>query len=246
MLKGTTSIVTGGARGIGKGIATKLAKMGSNIVLNYRSSDDEAIALKTALEAFGVTVLLHKGDISVQEDAKALIEAAMQAFGRIDVLVNNAGITKDGLIMRMSVDDFDTVINVNLKGAFLCTRFATTPMLKQKSGKIINISSVVGISGNAGQANYAASKAGLIGLTKSVAKELGGKNITVNAVAPGFIETDMTDKLSEKTKEALVERISLKRLGTVEDIANIVGFLASNEANYITGQVIAVDGGLVI
>ena len=238
------AIITGGAKGIGKGIAIKFAQLGYDIVLNYRSNVPDE--LKQELANLGANVLFVKGDISVEADVATLIDSATEKFGRVDVLINNAGITKDGLIMRMSAQDFDDVIDTNLKGAFLCCRAVSKLFLKQKSGKIINITSVVGISGNAGQANYAASKAGLIGLTKSIAKELGGKGITVNAVAPGFIETDMTEAMPDTAKDMMLGRVSLKRFGKVEDVANLVGFLASKEAEYITGQVISIDGGLSI
>ncbi len=238
------AIITGGAKGIGKGIAIKFAQLGYDIVLNYRSNVPDE--LKQELANLGANVLFVKGDISVEADVASLIDSAVEKFGRVDVLVNNAGITKDGLIMRMSLQDFDDVIDTNLKGAFLCCRAVSKLFLKQKSGKIINITSVVGISGNAGQANYAASKAGLIGLTKSIAKELGGKGITVNAVAPGFIETDMTEAMPDTAKDMMLGRVSLKRFGKVEDVANLVGFLASKDADYITGQVISIDGGLSI
>jgi len=238
------AIITGGAKGIGKAIAIKFAQLGYDIVLNYRSNVPDE--LKEQFTNMGANVLFVKGDISVEADVATLIDSAVEKFGRVDVLVNNAGITKDGLIMRMSAQDFDSVIDTNLKGAFLCCRGVSKLFLKQKNGKIINITSVVGISGNAGQANYAASKAGLIGLTKSIAKELGGKGITVNAVAPGFIETDMTEVMADNVKEMMLGRVSLKRFGKVEDVANLVGFLASKDADYITGQVISIDGGLSI
>lgn len=246
MLKDKVAIVTGGTRGIGRAIALKLADQGANIVINYRNSDKEAEALKAILEEKGVKVLTVKCDISNFEDSKNLMDKCKEVFGKIDILVNNAGITKDTLIMRMKEEDFDNVIDVNLKGTFNCAKHASAIMLKQRFGKIINMTSVVGIAGNAGQVNYAASKAGVIGLTKSLAKELGSRGITVNAVAPGFINTDMTASLSEKVKEEASKNIPLKRLGDPEDVANLVGFLASDAANYITGQVINVDGGMVM
>ena len=246
MLKDKVAIVTGGTRGIGRAIALKLADQGANIVINYRNSDKEAEELKSILEGKGVKVLTVKCDISNFEDSKNLMDKCKEVFGRIDILVNNAGITKDTLIMRMKEEDFDNVIDVNLKGTFNCAKHASAIMLKQRFGKIINMTSVVGIAGNAGQVNYAASKAGVIGLTKSLAKELGSRGITVNAVAPGFINTDMTASLSEKVKEEASKNIPLKRLGDPEDVANLVGFLASDAANYITGQVINVDGGMVM
>ncbi|MDU5492200.1 MAG: 3-oxoacyl-[acyl-carrier-protein] reductase [Clostridium perfringens] len=246
MLKDKVAIVTGGTRGIGRAIALKLADKGANIVINYRNSDKEAEELKAILEKKGVKVLTVKCDISNFEDSKDLMDKCKEVFGKIDILVNNAGITKDTLIMRMKEEDFDNVIDVNLKGTFNCAKHASAIMLKQRFGKIINMTSVVGIAGNAGQVNYAASKAGVIGLTKSLAKELGSRGITVNAVAPGFINTDMTASLSEKVKEEASKNIPLKRLGDPEDVANLVGFLASDAANYITGQVINVDGGMVM
>ena len=246
MLKDKVAIVTGGTRGIGRAIALKLADHGANIVINYRNSDKEAEELKAILEGQGVQVLTVKCDISNFEDSKNLMDKCKEVFGKIDILVNNAGITKDTLIMRMKEEDFDNVIDVNLKGTFNCAKHASAIMLKQRFGKIINMTSVVGIAGNAGQVNYAASKAGVIGLTKSLAKELGSRGITVNAVAPGFINTDMTASLSEKVKEEASKNIPLKRLGDPEDVANLVGFLASDAANYITGQVINVDGGMVM
>lgn len=246
MLKDKVAIVTGGTRGIGRAIALKLADHGANIVINYRNSDKEAEELKAILEGKGVKVLTVKCDISNFEDSKNIMDKCKEVFGKIDILVNNAGITKDTLIMRMKEEDFDNVIDVNLKGTFNCAKHASAIMLKQRFGKIINMTSVVGIAGNAGQVNYAASKAGVIGLTKSLAKELGSRGITVNAVAPGFINTDMTASLSEKVKEEASKNIPLKRLGDPEDVANLVGFLASDAANYITGQVINVDGGMVM
>ena len=246
MLKDKVAIVTGGTRGIGRAIALKLADHGANIVINYRNSDKEAEELKAILEGKGVKVLTVKCDISNFEDSKNIMDKCKEVFGKIDILVNNAGITKDTLIMRMKEEDFDNVIDVNLKGTFNCAKHASAIMLKQRFGKIINMTSVVGIAGNAGQVNYAASKSGVIGLTKSLAKELGSRGITVNAVAPGFINTDMTASLSEKVKEEASKNIPLKRLGDPEDVANLVGFLASDAANYITGQVINVDGGMVM
>lgn len=238
MLKGKCAIVTGAAKGIGKAIALKLASLGANIVLNYRSSEEKAIETENEIKALGVEVLRVKGDISNISDVENLINTAKENFGKIDIMVNNAGITKDTLILRMKEEDFDSVINVNLKGVFNCLKTITPVMVKQREGKIINLSSVVGLSGNAGQVNYAASKAGVIGMTKSLAKEVGARGITVNAVAPGFIETDMTEVLGDKFKEEAKKAIPLKRLGKPEDVANVVAFLASEDANYITGQVI--------
>ena len=237
MLKGKCAVVTGAAKGIGKAIALKLASSGVNIVLNYRSSEDKAIETEKEILSLGVEVLRVKGDISKPNDVENLIDSAKKKFGKIDIMVNNAGITKDTLLLRMKEEDFDSVINVNLKGVFNCLKAITPVMVKQKEGKIINLSSVV---------NYAASKAGVIGMTKSLAKEIGSRGITVNAVAPGFIETDMTDVLGDKFKEEAKKNIPLKRLGKAEDVAEVVAFLASDSANYITGQVIHVDGGMVM
>ncbi|GAA0077943.1 3-oxoacyl-[acyl-carrier-protein] reductase [Clostridium sp. CTA-5] len=246
MLKGKCAIITGAARGIGKAIALKLASLGANIVLNYRSSEEEAKIVAAEIEKMGVEVLTVKGDISNLNEVENLINTAKERFGIIDIIVNNAGITKDTLILRMKEEDFDSIIDVNLKGVFNCLKSVTPVMVKQKHGKIINISSVVGVVGNAGQVNYAASKAGVIGMTKSLAKELGGRGINVNAVAPGFIETDMTSTLGDKVKEEAKKNIPLKKFGTTEDVAGVVAFLASEESKYITGQVINVDGGMVM
>lgn len=246
MLKGKCAVVTGAAKGIGKAIAIKLAREGVNIVLNYRSSEDKAIETEREIQDLGVEVLRVKGDISRVDDVERLIKSAKEKFGKIDIMVNNAGITKDTLILRMREEDFDSVIDVNLKGVFNCLKAISPVMVRQKEGKIINLSSVVGIVGNAGQVNYAASKAGVIGMTKSLAKEIGSRGITVNAVAPGFIETDMTNLLGDKFKEEAKNSIPLKRLGRAEDVAEVVAFLASDNASYITGQVIHVDGGMVM
>lgn len=242
MLKGKTAVVTGGAKGIGKAIAVKFAQEGCNIVLNYRSRLDDEVVKE--IEGYGVECFAIKGDVSNFEDAEKLIKGAKEKFGSVDVLVNNAGITKDGLLMRMSEGDFDSVINTNLKGCFNTIRHASNVMLKQKSGAIINMASVVGEIGNVGQANYAASKAGVIGLTKSTARELASRGITCNAIAPGFIETDMTAVLSDEIKSTMSANIPLKRFGNVEDVAQAAVFLA--KSRYITGQVINVDGGMVM
>lgn len=245
-LKGKTAVVTGASRGIGKAIALKLAELGANIVINYRSSSNSVEELIKEIEAKGSKAIAVQGDVSVFAEAENMMKKAVEAFGSLDILVNNAGITKDGLILRMKEEDFDKVIEVNLKGAFNCIRHATPIMMKQKSGKIINISSVVGVSGNAGQVNYSAAKAGIIGMTKSAARELASRGINVNAVAPGFIQTDMTEVLSDKVKENTLNNIPLKKFGTAQDVANLVSFLASPSADYITGQVINVDGGMVM
>ncbi|MDP4146576.1 MAG: 3-oxoacyl-[acyl-carrier-protein] reductase [Bacillota bacterium] len=246
MLKGKTAVVTGASRGIGRAIALKFAELGANIVLNYRNSAAAVEEVMQEIEAKGAKVVAVQGDISDFEDAEKVIKAAVENFGSLDILVNNAGITKDGLLMRMKEEDFDSVININLKGAFNCIRHASPIMLKQKSGRIINISSVVGLTGNAGQLNYASAKAGILGMTKSAARELGSRGITVNAIAPGFIQTDMTEVLSDKVKESTLNSIPLKKMGAPEDVANAVAFIASDMAAYITGQVLNVDGGMVM
>jgi 3-oxoacyl-[acyl-carrier protein] reductase len=245
-LKGKTAVVTGGSRGIGKAIAMKLAALGANIVINYNSNSASVDQVIKDIEELGVKAVKIQGDVSKFEDAEKIIKTAVSEFGSLDILVNNAGITRDGLILRMKEEDFDKVIDVNLKGTFNCTRHASQIMLKQKSGRIINIASVVGIAGNAGQANYAAAKAGIIGITKSAARELASRGITVNAVAPGYIDTDMTHVLPEKTKEAILGSIPLKKMGKPEDVAEAVAFLASDSASYITGHVLNVDGGMVM
>ena len=242
MLKEKTVIVTGGAKGIGRAIALEFADNGANIVLNYRSALPEGLV--SEIEAKGVKCLPFKADVGNFDEAKALIDGAVSEFKTVDVLVNNAGITKDSLLMRMGEDDFDSVLSVNLKSVFNTVKFASKVMLKQKSGSIINMSSVVGVTGNIGQANYAASKAGIIGFTKSTAREFASRGITCNAIAPGFIQTAMTDVLSDKVKESVLEGIPLKRFGKPEEVAKLAVFLAENK--YITGQVINVDGGMVM
>ncbi|NLW88928.1 MAG: 3-oxoacyl-[acyl-carrier-protein] reductase [Clostridiaceae bacterium] len=242
------AIVTGAARGIGAEIARTLALKGYHIALVDLRLSEELESVKKECVAIqkDCRVILLAADISLEEDCKHAVEATKETFGRVDVLVNNAGRTKDGLAMRMDRDSFSAVIDTNLTGAFMLSSLCLPMMVRQKSGRIINMSSVSGIYGNAGQANYSASKAGLIGLTKSLAKEMGGRGITVNAVAPGFIETQMTDSLPDKVKEAAIERIPLKRFGKPSDVAELVVFLASDEASYITGQVVEVSGGLVL
>lgn len=246
MLKGKCAVITGASRGIGKCIATKFAKEGANVVINYRNNEEEALKVKQELEDLGSQVLVVKADVSELEQAENLIKEAKKEFGRVDILVNNAGITKDNLIIRMKEEDFDSVIKTNLKGAFNCLKAVTPIMLKQKYGKIVNMTSVVGVVGNPGQVNYCASKAGLIGMTKSLAKEIGSRNITVNAIAPGFIDTDMTKILSDDQKKKILSQIPLNKFGNVEDIANVALFLGSENSNYITGQVIHVDGGMAM
>lgn len=237
-----TCIITGSSRGIGRGCAILFAKNGYNVVVNY--SSNEPTELVNELTEMNASFISLKGDISNEEDALMIVEETVKAFGKVDVLINNAGITKDNLMLRMKTEDFKKVIDVNLVGTFNMTKAASAVMMKKRTGRIINISSVVGLRGNAGQVNYASSKAGVIGLTKSVAKELAKRNITCNAIAPGFIETDMTGALSDKIKENILSDIPLGTLGQVEDIANLAYFLASDESKYITGQVIAVDGGM--
>jgi len=245
-LKGKTAIVTGSGRGLGKAIALKLAQMGANIVLNDISGSEDIDATAEEFKALGYNVVVTKGDVRNPDDVENMVKTAIEAFGRIDILVNNAGITRDALLIRMTEKDWDDVLDINLKGAFLCTKAVAKVMIKQRSGKIINIASVSGVMGNAGQANYSASKAGLIGLTKSTARELASRGITCNAVAPGFIQSKMTEVLPEKLKEEYINSIPLKRFGTPEDVANVVGFLASPDSDYVTGQVIHIDGGLVM
>lgn len=246
MLSGKTALITGGSRGIGRAIAKKLSSLGCNIVINYNSNAAPAEELINELKVEGKEGLALQGDVSNFEDAKNIVDTTVKTYGSIDILINNAGITRDTLLLRMSEEDFDQVISTNLKGAFNCTKHASKYMLKKKKGRIISIASVIGLVGNVGQANYAASKAGIIGLTKSVAKELATRNITVNAIAPGFIVSDMTDQLSDEQKSAIKSNIPMNSFGTAEDIANLVGFLASDESGYITGQVINVDGGMAM
>ncbi len=240
----SVALITGGSRGIGRVVALNLAKEGYNITLCYTSNEAAAQETVAEIEKTGVKALAVKADVSKESDVNALVQAARDAFGPIEVLVNNAGITRDGLLLRMSEKDISDVLDTNLKGAFFCTKAVLKDMMKSRYGKIVNITSIVGVTGNAGQSNYAASKAGLIGFTKSVAKEYGSKGICVNAVAPGFIETEMTEKLPEEVKNTYLERISLKRFGTPEDVANVVSFLAGHKSDYVTGQVIEVTGGM--
>ena len=240
------ALVTGGTRGIGRKIAEKFAENGYNLVLNYVSSNVDLEVIKEAFKKYNNSVLILKADVSKYEECENLVKEAINKFGKVDVLFNNAGITKDGLIAMMKEENFSKVIDVNLKGTFNMCRNLVPYMMKNKSGNIVNISSVVGIVGNAGQSNYAASKAGVIGFSKALAKELAGRNIRVNAVAPGFIDTDMTSILSDKVKENIYSQIPLKRMGKAKEVANVVYFLSSEESSYITGQVINVDGGMVM
>ena len=239
------AMITGATRGIGKQIALTLANEGYNIVLNYRTENDELFQAKNEIESKNVNCLTVQGDVTNFEDCKQMIESAIKEFGKIDVLINNAGITKDMLLARMKEEDFKQIIDVNLVGTFNMTKNVISYMMKARSGRIINISSVVGLAGNAGQTNYSASKAGIIGFTKSLAKEVASRNILINAVAPGFIETNMTDVLKQEVKDEIAKNIPLKRMGTPKDVANVVRFLASEDSSYITGQVISVDGGMI-
>ena len=245
-LTGKTAVVTGGSRGIGRAICLKLAGQGANIVLNYAGNAAAAEETRAACEALGVRALAVQGDVADPAACNALIDTAVETFGQVDILVCNAGITRDNLLMRMSDEEFQKVIDTNLKGTFHCMRAVIRPMMKKRRGRIISISSVVGLIGNAGQINYAASKAGVIGMTRSLAREVASRGVTVNAVAPGFIRTDMTDVLGDAVKEGILRSIPLGKLGEAEDVANTVLFLASDEAAYITGQVLSVDGGMAM
>ena len=239
-------LVTGGSRGIGKEVAEVYAENGYDVVINYVSDRTDVEGIKKEFEEKKVKCLLVKADVSNSEDVEKMVEEAIKEFGKIDVLVNNAGITRDTLLMRMSEEDFDKVIEINLKGTYLVTKQVTKYMMKKRQGSIINLASVVGVVGNAGQANYAASKAGIIGFTKSIAKELASRNIRVNAVAPGFIETDMTNILKDEVKENIGNQIPLKRMGTAREVAEVIYFLGTDKSSYITGQVINIDGGMVM
>ena len=241
-----TAVVTGGSRGLGRAVCLELAKGGANVVLCYAGNAAAAEETAKACEALGAQVLAVKCDVSDAAQVKDLMDAAVARFGRIDILVNNAGITRDGLLMTMKEEDFDAVTATNLKGTFLCMKAVARLMMRQRYGRIVNLSSVVGLRGNAGQVNYAASKAGVIGMTKSLAKELASRGVTVNAVAPGFIDTDMTAAMPEAAKTATLASIPMGRLGAPEDVARVVAFLASGEAAYVTGQVLAVDGGMAM
>lgn len=246
MLNGKVAVVTGASRGIGRAAALKLASQGALVIVNYNGSKDRAEEVKKEIEAAGGKAEIRQCNVSDYAACEEMFKEIIVEFGSVDILVNNAGITKDGLLLKMSEADYDAVLDTNLKGTFNCIRFVARQMIKQRGGRIINMSSVSGVLGNAGQANYSASKAGVIGLTKSAARELAGRGITVNAIAPGFINTEMTEALSDKVKEGVVAQIPLGRFGETEDIANAVAFLASEEAGYITGQVLCVDGGMAM
>ena len=241
-----TVFVTGASRGIGKEVALKYAENGYDVIINYVSDKTDVEALENEFKEKGADSLILKADVSNPEEVQNVVDKAIEKFGKIDVLVNNAGITRDNLLMRMSEEEFDKVLEINLKGTFLVTKAVTKYMMKKRSGSIINLSSVVGVAGNAGQCNYSASKAGIIGFTKSIAKELASRNIRANAVAPGFIETDMTDVLPESVKETIHNQIPLKRMGNAKEVAELIYFLGSEKSSYITGQVINIDGGMVM
>lgn len=246
MLKNKVALVTGASRGIGRAIALKLAEKGAKVAVNYAGREDAASETVNMIKQSGGDAFAIKANVANGEEVQQMVKQVIEMFGALDILVNNAGITRDNLIMRMKEADWDDVISTNLKGVFNCTKAVTRQMMKQRKGRIINISSIVGVSGNPGQANYVAAKAGVIGLTKSAAKELASRSITVNAIAPGFIETEMTDELADSLKEEMLKQIPLAEFGQPEDIANVVAFLASDESKYMTGQTIHVDGGMVM
>jgi 3-oxoacyl-[acyl-carrier protein] reductase len=245
-LTGRVALVTGGGRGIGRAIAQALAESGATVTVNYKGNAAAAEETVAAIAAAGGKAAAMQADVSDSADAERLIKATLEAHGKLDILVNNAGITRDGLLMRMKDEDFDAVLATNLRGVFLCTRAALRPMTKQRWGRIVNLSSVIGLIGNAGQANYAAAKAGIIGFTKATAREIASRNVTVNAIAPGFIETEMTGVLGEETRKAILEQIPLGRFGRPEEVAALVCFLASEAGGYLTGQTFAIDGGMVM
>jgi 3-oxoacyl-[acyl-carrier protein] reductase len=245
-LAGKSVLITGASRGIGREIALEMARQGADVAVNYSGSEAKANETVDEIKALGQDAFAIQCDVSNSESVSNMVKETIDRFGKLDILVNNAGITKDNLLMRMKEQEWDDVININLKGVFLCTKAVTRQMMKQRQGRIINIASIVGVSGNAGQANYVAAKSGVIGLTKTTAKELSSRNITVNAVAPGFITTDMTDKLSEEVKTEMLKQIPLARFGDPKDIANVAIFLASDESSYMTGQTLHVDGGMVM
>ncbi len=246
MLTGKVALVTGASRGIGRAIALELAEKGATVAVNFSGSEAKANAVVDEIKSLGREAIAIQADVSNSESVNKMVKSVIDLFGSLDILVNNAGITRDNLLMRMKEDEWDAVINTNLKGVFQCTKAVTRQMMKQRSGKIINIASIVGVSGNPGQANYVAAKAGVIGLTKTVAKELSSRHINVNAIAPGFISTDMTDELPQEVKEEMLKQIPLARFGEPEDIAKVVSFLASEDSKYITGQTLHVDGGMVM
>ena len=246
LLDGKVALVTGASRGIGRAVALKLASEGAKVAINFAGSTAKAEEVKAEIEAKGGQAILVQANVADKEAVAAMVDKVVEAFGQIDILVNNAGITRDGLLARMKEEDFEAVVDTNLKGVFYCTKAVAKLMMKSRSGRIVNMASVVGLTGNAGQTNYAASKAGVIGFSKSAAKELASRGITVNMVAPGFIATDMTDAMTDKAKEAVLGTIPLKREGTPEDVANAVLFLVSDSASYITGQIVNVDGGMVM
>ena len=244
-LAGKVSLVTGASRGLGRAIALRLATLGSKVAINYVASDEEASKVAREIESCDGEAILAKANVADARAVRAMTREIVEKWGKIDILVNNAGIVKDNLLPRMSDEAWDEVINTNLRGAYLCTKFAVRSMMDQSWGRVINISSLAGLVGNQGQANYSAAKGGLIAFTKSVARELGSRNITANAIAPGFITTDMTEKLPQETKDMILSRIPLKRFGTPDDVAELVAFLASERAGYITAQVICIDGGVI-
>lgn len=246
MLNGKVALVTGASRGIGRAIAIELAQMGAKVAVNFSGSEAKANEVVDEIKGLGQEAIAIQADVANAESVSNMVKEVVETFGSLDILVNNAGITRDNLLMRMKEDEWDAVINTNLKGVFLCTKAVTRQMMKQRNGKIINIASIVGVSGNAGQANYVAAKAGVIGLTKTTAKELAPRNINVNAIAPGFITTDMTDELPHEVKEEMLKQIPLARFGEPSDIAKVVSFLASDNSKYMTGQTLHVDGGMVM
>ncbi|MDP7588912.1 MAG: 3-oxoacyl-[acyl-carrier-protein] reductase [SAR202 cluster bacterium] len=244
-LSGKVALVTGASRGIGSVVAIRLAQAGAKVGVNFHASSELATAVVDKINEAGGEAFLVGGDVSQEDKAEAVIKQLVEHFGSIDILVNNAGINIDQLLIRMKTEDFDSVMNINLRGAFLCTRFAMTHMIRQRSGRVINMSSVVGLSGNPGQANYAAAKAGLVGLTKAVAREVASRNVTVNALAPGYIVTSMVEEIPEDKQDQILARIPMGRFGTPEDVAEAVVFLSSDGASYITGQVLTIDGGMI-
>ena len=243
---GRVAVVTGGGRGIGRAVALRLANDGANVAISYRSNDQAAEAAAEEARAAGARCEIFKGDVASPDDVEALVKGVIDAFGRIDILVNNAGLTRDNLMMRMKEEEFDDVLNTNLKGTYLCTRAVLRPMIRARWGRIVNISSVVGLVGNAGQANYAASKAGIIGFTKSVAREVAQRGITANVVAPGYVETELTGSLPEKIKDQIRDQVPAGRFGEAGEVAEVVAFLAGEGAGYVTGQTVAVDGGMTM